>query len=323
MNFTDLRLRFRRFLRNNGKIVLIVGLLWLVIFMINLFIKNRKPSTVPETTYEPHVAIMQSSSSVPTSLQTDYEELIAEYVEHCNNAEFQLAFNMLSEDCRKYRFNDDVTEFMTYLIKVIPTEKQYSIQNYSNTTINEERAYIYQVKYFDDILSTGLSDQEYNYTEEKIVFTEGEYGLPEMSVGNFMYHEDVKRISENEYLKVDVVDKTVNYSLETYEVILTNRSDETVVIADDTESHEIVLALSGEVRERIEQQNIVLAPYESKTVEFTFFRYVDDGDISNQISLENVRVMKIYSGTEGIAEEVIESEKNNATAKFSISVVLQ
>ena len=262
MNFTDLRLRFGRFMKNNRKILLIVILIWVVLVMLNNLVKNRPTSTVPETSYDAHTSIMSSSSVVPTTLQRNYEELIDQYVNYCNNGEFNLAFNMLSEDCRKYAFNNDVREFMVYLVDVIPTEKEYSIQNYSNTILNGKKAYIYQIKYFDDFLATGLTDQDYTYTEEKIVFTLGSKDSIEMAVGNFMYHEDIKRITENEYLKVDVNNRNVYYSIEEYNVTLTNRSEYTVVISDDTEENEIELILNQESRGCIETPNVVLAPGE-------------------------------------------------------------
>lgn len=323
MNFTDLRLRIGRFMKNNRKILLIVILVWVVLVMINNWIKNRPASIVPETSYEAHTSVMSTSSTVPTSLQVDYENLIAQYVEYCNNGEFDLAFKMLSDDCRKYAFDDDVKNFMIYLVDVMPTEKEYSIQNYSNTTLNGKRAYVYQVKYFDDILATGLTDQEYSYTEEKIVFTLGEKGEIDMAVGNFMYHQDVKRITENEYIKVDVLDKTVFYSMEEYNVKLTNRSEYIIVISDDTEEDEIALVLNHEKRGRYENNDVILNPGETKEISPSFFRFADDGDSSNELALSNVRVMEIYSGTEGVAPEVIENEKNNAIAKFGLTVAMK
>ena len=322
MNFTDLRLRFGRFMKNNRKILLIVILIWVVLVMLNNLVKNRPTSTVPETSYDAHTSIMSSSSVVPTTLQRNYEELIDQYVNYCNNGEFNLAFNMLSEDCRKYAFNNDVREFMVYLVDVIPTEKEYSIQNYSNTILNGKKAYIYQIKYFDDFLATGLTDQDYTYTEEKIVFTLGSKDSIEMAVGNFMYHEDIKRITENEYLKVDVNNRNVYYSIEEYNVTLTNRSEYTVVISDDTEENEIELILNQESRGCIETPNVVLAPGEVIQLNVSFNIFADDGDSSNEFSLSNIRVMEKYSGTEDIAPEVIEDEKNNAIAKFSLTVAM-
>ena len=322
MNFTDLRLRFGRFMKNNRKILLIVILIWVVLVMLNNLVKNRPTSTVPETSYDAHTSIMSSSSVVPTTLQRNYEELIDQYVNYCNNGEFNLAFNMLSEDCRKYAFNNDVREFMVYLVDVMPTEKEYSIQNYSNTTLNGKKAYIYQIKYFDDFLATGLTDQDYTYTEEKIVFTLGSKDSIDMSVGNFMYHEDIKRITENEYLKVDVNNRNVYYSIEEYNVTLTNRSEYTIVISDDTEENEIELILNQESRGCIETPNVVLAPGEVIQLNVSFNKFADDGDSSNEFSLSNIRVMEKYSGTEDIAPEVIEDEKNNAIAKFSLTVAM-
>ena len=251
-----------------------------------------------------------------------YEELIDQYVKYCNAGEFNLAFNMLSEDCRKYAFDNDVKNFMVYLVDVMPTEKEYSIQNYSNTILKGKKAYIYQVKYFDDFLATGLTNQEYSYTEEKIVFTTGENNKIDMSVGNFLYYDEVKRITENEYLKVDVVSRNVYYSVEEYKILLTNRSEHTIVIADDTEENEIALVLNNEKRNCIEKPNVVLKPGEVLELNISFNKFADDSDSSNQISLSNVRVMDQYSGTLDVTEEVIENEKNNAIAKFSVTVAM-
>ena len=324
MNFTDLRLRFRRFLRNNGKILFIVVILWVVVFMINLWIKKRPTSTVPKTSYEPHVSVMSSSSKVSPYLQETYDDYIEKYVNYCNEEEFNLAFNMISDECKKFRFNNDIAEFKNYLISIMPLEKQHSIQNYSNLRLNDEMTNIYQVKYFDDILATGLTNSEYNFTEEKISFTEGENGQPSMNVANYIFHEDIKKITENEYLKIDVLSKDVYYSIEEYTVRLTNRSEYTIVISDNTEDQEICLKLNNEVRDRIGKDDIVIAPGLSRDIELTFLKFADDNDTCNELRFNNVRVMENYSGaTEEVDGTVIENEKNNAIAKFSSSVSLR
>ena len=130
----------------------------------------------------------------------------------------------------------------------------------------------------------------------------------------------VKEPVENEYLKIDIVDKVVNYSVETYKVKLTNRSNYTVVIADGQELNEVVLKLPHEVRVRSEITDIVLDPLESQELEFTFKKFADDGDESISLLFSSIRVMEKYSGTEDIPEEVIQSEIDNALSKFSMDV---
>ena len=319
MNFTELKLKVRHFFRKYRKAIIIGLIIWAIIFLVNQIVMNLPRNYEAETSYEAHTSIMDSSSKTPTSLQQPIEEVIEQYVNYLNDGNFQSAFNMLSEDCRKYGFNDDVTEYMAHVYTKMPTPKQYAIQNYSNITYGKKNMYIYEVKYFDDILATGLTNSDYEYTSENITFYSGDDGL-EMNVGNYIYHTDIKNISENEYLKIDVVDKVVNYSIETYEVKFTNRSNYTIVIADDQEKDEILLTLPNETRQRSDFTDIVLGPKESITAEFTFPKFVDDGDESQSLAFSAIRVMEQYSGTANVEEDVIQSEIDNAISKFSMDV---
>ena len=323
MNFTDLRLRIIRFFRNYRVFILAFLLVWLIIFGINNMLKNRKPSDVPETSYDAHTSVMSSESTVPKSLQNDYEKIIAEYVGYCNSGEFDKAFGMLSQDCRDYQFRGSLETYMDYLRIKVPTPREYSIQDYSNMVLNGKNLYAYQIKYYEDILSTGLSDKDYEFAEEKLIFTEDDYGQISLNAAGFIKHDELKRITENEYLKVDVISRNVNYEYEEYEIKFTNRSDYTIVISDRTEENEVALDLTGEKRDREEISSIVLQPNSSQTMICTFFRYADDGDTSMSISLNNVRVMEHYSGaSEDIPKETIQSEKNNAISKFGMTIQL-
>lgn len=320
MNFTELRLRFRHWVRKYRKVIFVVFVIWGLVFLINLYMRNRKIEPVPTTTKEPHTAVIDQSSSTPKSIQTPIEDMLKEYIGYCNEGNYQKAFNMLSEDCRSYEFDNDVEKFMSHVLVKMPTPKKYSIQNYSNTTYGNKKIYIYEVKYTDDLLATGLTNTTYAYTSEKFTFYEDDNDQLQMNAGDYIYHSDIKSISENEYLKIDVVDKVVNYSIEQYEIKFTNRSNYTIVIADGVETDEVVLSLPAETRKRSETGNIVLAPQEAITLNFTFPKFVDDGDVSQAIVFSSIRVMEKYSGTEDIDEATIQSEIDNAISKFSMEV---
>lgn len=320
MNFTELRLRFRHWVRKYRKVIFVVFVIWGLIFLINLYMRNRKIEPVPTTTKEPHTAVIDQTSSTPKSIQTPIEDMLKEYIGYCNEGNYQKAFNMLSEDCRSYEFDNDVEKFMSHVLVKMPTPKKYSIQNYSNTTYGNKKIYIYEVKYTDDLLATGLTNTTYAYTSEKFTFYEDDNDQLQMNAGDYIYHSDIKSISENEYLKVDVVDKVVNYSIEQYEIKFTNRSNYTIVIADGVETDEVVLSLPAETRKRSETGDIVLAPQEAITLNFTFPKFVDDGDVSQAIVFSSIRVMEKYSGTEDIDEATIQSEIDNAISKFSMEV---
>ncbi|MBR3697798.1 MAG: hypothetical protein IKM97_06065 [Clostridia bacterium] len=316
---TSLRIKIRHWFRNNKKIFIIAIILVGIIFTINRFLLLSDDIKVPNTTYTPTVSVMDSTDSSPKVVQSFAEDMIEEYVKYCNEGNYQKAFNMLSDDCKKYGFNDDVSIFMEHVLSKMQTPKKYSIQNYSNY----KGFYIYEVKYIDDILATGLTNQKYLYSTEKIVFTKDKDNKLNMSTGNFISYNKINNILENDYLKVDVIDKITKYSIETYNVKITNRTDSTIVIADNLVADEVKLVLPYEYR-NMENSNtlIILEPEESRTFNLGFSKFFDDGDTSKAILFGAIRVIEDYKGAYGTEEEQ-KKEIENAIAKFSIEIPLK
>lgn len=319
MNFTDFRLKAKRIFRKYKKIILICALVFVVIFLINYILAHMPEKYEATTTLDVHTSVIDSNNSTPKYISSEIEKKLEEYVGYCNEGNYQRAFDMLADDCKKYSFDDDIEVFMRHVLVKMPTPKKYAIQSYSKTTYGNNTMYVYEVKYADDYLATGLTQSEYGFTSEKFTFYYTDEGV-KMNAGDYLYHTDIKNISENEYLKIDVVDKIVNYSIEQYELKLTNRSNYTIVISDNQEVDEIVLTLPQEVRKRSEVDSLVLEPNQTITVDFTFPKFADDGDTSQSILFSSIRVMEKYSGVNGIAEEVIQSEIDNAISKFSMEV---
>lgn len=319
MKFTEIRLKVRRFFRKYKRLILIIFIVWLGIFLLNLYLTLRTVKPETTSTYKAHTAVIDSSSSTPTILREPIEDLIKKYVDYCNDGNFQAAYDLLSEDCKKYGFDNKIENFMQHVYIKMPTPKHYAIQDYSNTRYDGKKLYIYEIKYTDDLLATGLTNTEYTFTSEKMVFYSEDDEI-RMNVGDFIYYKDIKRISENEYLKIDVIDKLVNYNSEVYEVKFTNRSNYTVIVSDSTENEEVSLILPKETRQRNTIQDIVLKPQETQTLKFQFPKFVDDGDESQSLLFSSIRVMEKYSGTEGVSDEIIQEEIDNAISKFSMTV---
>ena len=321
MNFGDLRVKLRHFLKKNGKLLTIIFLIWLAIFLLNYILKHSPEKYEPKTTYTKHTSVINPESSVSKDVSTSIEDLIKEYVDCCNDGNYQKAFDMLSDDCKEYAFDNSVYKFMNHVLIKMPMPRRYAIQDYSNITLGGNNIYIYEVKFTEDILATGLTGSEYLYTTDKFTFYYDDKGL-EMNVGDYIFHEKPKRISENEYLKIDVTDRYVNYSIETYTVRLTNKSDYTVIVSDGAEVDEVILRLPNEYRTRSEVDPIVLKPGEDATISMTFKKFVDDGDNPNALTFSLVRVMEKYSGVEDVDKDVVQSEIDNAISKFSMTVNL-
>ena len=315
MNFLDLRLKFRHWFRKYKNIVFIVVVVWGIIFLINKYLGSYVPNKVPSTTSQPTVSVINDKEA-PSKLTKYVEETIEEYVGYCNDEKYDSAFAMLSDDCKKYAFDNNIERFIDFILVKIPGKRKYSIQNYSDYG----KYFIYEVKYTEDILATGLTNQKYMYSSEKIVFTPNKDGGYDMATGNFVKHDIINNVAENEYVKVDVKERDVYYSLEIYDVKFTNRTDSTVVIQDNIENDEINLVLSGEYRPLKNPENtIILGPNEQQEAKVMFTKFADDGEDSEGILFSNIRVIEDYKGVNGTAEER-KAEIDNALAKFSMQI---
>ena len=315
MNFTDFRLKVIHFYRKNKVIILVIILIWLVIFFINQLLRGYKKPVEIDNSYNPHVAVIDSSSKVPKTMQKTIETLIKEYVDYCNNNDFDKAYNMLSKNCKEYAFNNNFDNFVHHVYLKMPTPKQYSIQDYSNIGNN----YIYSVKYTDDLLATGLTNKEYTHTEEKMTFKKMNDETIEMSVGSFYDVKDIKSVSENDYLKVDVEKCIINYETEEYLIKFTNRTNNVLVIEDKKSKDEIQLLISSELRGNEYESNIILQPNEQKNVKIKFEKFIDDNRKTNAIVFNNIRVLKEYYGVDA-TDETINNYILNAVAKFSMTL---
>lgn len=303
------RIKLRKFFKKYGKLIAIIALIWISVITVNELLKINNKNKKPTTTYEPHTAVIDTGKKAPVKVQNSIEEFIEKYIDHCNNEQYTDAYNMLSDECKEYFGNFNTYAY--YVSNKFDKPKIYSLQNYSNA--NEK--YIYNIKLYDDILATGLTNSVYNYQEEKITVSYDEDRNLVFSIGNFIGKEKVNSVQENDYLKVDVRNKTVKYGTETYEVRFTNRSENIIVIKNNTVKEEIVLKLNGEIREEMYNEEIVIYPGESNTYTFVFEKFYDDSEESQSIIFNTIRVVERY----------IEENPNeeNAIEKFSIEVGLK
>lgn len=305
----DIKLKIHKFLKKYGKIIGIAICIWLAIILINKLLKMSNNKKEPSTTYKPHVSVMDQSSSSPKKVQRSVEEFIKEYVDYCNNGEFEKAYNMISDDCKEYVFRN-LTEYEKYIQNKFNDKKIYSIQNYSNY----KGKYIYSVKLYDDILASGLTNSAYMYQEEKIIASYNKKGEVVFSVGNFVEQEEILSVQENEYIKADIKRKIVKYGFEIYDVKLTNKTENIILIKNNEIDNEILLNLSSELRKETTTNNIILEPEETKLISVGFEKFYDDKINSKSIIFNSIRVLNEY----------IENSPNedNAIHKFSMELGL-
>lgn len=314
--FVGLRLKFINFCKKNKKKIIIFFIIWLIVFTINMILKYR-PAKIqaPSTTYKPYVTVMDDEKEVPEKYQEPINNLIDTYFNYCNNGEYEKAYNVITEDCRKQNY-PTLEAFKEYVDYVFEGKKKiYNIQAYSIV----DNKYIFNVRILDDIMANGTTDGYYYY-EEKYVLTE-ENGEMKLSIAGYIASENPNIVAENDDMIIEVVEKSVDYETETYTVKVTNKTDKYIVIADNTQENEVLLDLGEQTRKptNLTIANFFVIPNGTKTQQLVFNKFYDNNLTSQKLIFGQIRILNSYNWEQATTE----NDLNDAVSLYGLEVKLK
>ena len=310
--FAGIRLKLRNFIKRNRKIIIIVLVIWLLVMVVNQFLKNYSFEDFERTTYNEHQAIMDTGEDVPESLQQPINETIDTYFNYCNNKQYEEAYQMVSDDCKRIYF-PTLEDFKEYIDIVFDENKIYYLQNFSNYN----GTYIYRMRIMEDLMATGLTNKDNLYFyEEKIALKEVDDKIS-LSLRQYITSENIEEIYEDDYVKITVKSKDVFYEQEIYNIEVKNKTSKTVVLADTQESNEIILQVGSEMRGTdVDNLYVVIYPEETQEYSLPFTKFYDEENIPAGLIFNAVRILNQYSGF----EELKDYELNTAEALYSIEI---
>lgn len=305
-------LAIRNFFKKYGKIILIVFLIWLALFLVNRYLKERPKEVELKSSYNPDTPVMDDGDDVPKKLSGSINSTIDDYFNYCNNKNYESAFNMLTDDCKEYLYENDINQFKEYVDKIFNNYKIYNLQNYSNLNDN----YIYIIRIIDDITGTGATGQ-YDTHEEKIV-VHHENDEYKISNQGYIGKKEINKDVENDDIKVKVIKKEITYSREEYTLEIRNKTDSYMMISDDMGVNQVILNLGTQIRQALNTTNfnIILLPGETKSVQLLFSKYYDDEKDPPSIIFNNVRLISKLVNTNG-------DEGNEILRAFSFNINLK
>lgn len=294
------------FKKHKLKIFIIIVIV-IFLLLLNKFLSMYR-SNQPITTKEPFALVMEPEKKIPAKLFIESESFITKFAKSCSEGKYEEAYEVLSEDCKNIVFGD-VKEFIKYAKTNFPKDSRYEVIPYSRVG----STYIYQVKVFEDFLATGLTYSNYSYIDLKMAINEDKEGKKYLSVAGFMGRFDLDSVFENDYIKVEILEKTSFYNEETYNVKITNRTENDIVIKDNkNKADEILLNVGGDSRVDIAlQSNLILKAFATRNVSLTFTKFFDEQSPGSSIVFSAIRVVK--------KGKALNYKNNDILARFSIA----
>lgn len=313
--FLDLRLKIRHFFRNNKNKIYIVAIIIGLVIVINTYLGYLQSIELPSTNYEPHNPVIYGDKVTDTKTQTTIEEKISEYMNYCNNKEYENAYKCITDECKKYRFNNKLDKFKKYVDYIFNEKKVYSIQDLSN----KNNVYVYQVTITEDLLATGLNneDSELKY-QEYIVVTKTADEV-KFAVDGYIKNEKINLTYEDEYMTASITEKITYYDKVTYKVKVDSKTTNDIVLANKHDDKEFILSLSGDYRVFVEDPyyDTVVTVNDGKSKEFsmTFNKFFDESRPETALVLNKIRVLKDFSGV----DDRWENELKDTVKQYSVT----
>ena len=284
-------IRISQFFKKHGLKILIAFIIWLIIFIINQYLKSQPKQTKNTNSYTPDEAVMDENGNVPVGYRKEIKDTIQNYFEYCKSQQYVYAFNMLTADCQNFLYNGNISQFADYIKEKINNKKTYYIQNYSNVN----NTYIYDFFITDDLEATGGTGG-FNESKEKIAIKK-ENGEWRISNQGYIGSEELNSTEEDENMKVKITSKNISYQKETYNLSITNKTDKYLLISDGTYTDSVTLNLGDQKRNATNTASttFLISPNSTKTLTFIFDKFADDGKKPTEINLNNVRIYDLYN----------------------------
>jgi len=301
-------LKIIHFFRKHGKKILIAIIIWLIIFILNQYLKNRPKETSLSNSYTPDIATI-TGDALSASKQKKVKAVIQIYFDACNSKDYETAYNTLTDDCKDYVYDNDIENFKKRIDEIYTKDMIYNLQNYSNYN----GKYIYDMYILEDIGATGTTGGYDPYKDKVTVMkTDDGYKLADYS---YIEKQGLDVTVENEYMKVHITRVDKSYSKVAYTMTITNRTDRYLLIADNTVQKEVVLDVDDEDRTatNLSGSVILVEPGEEITQGFVFYKYYDSGRSINTLKFNSCRLLDEYDDTS-------EDTTSDAYKVFSLNV---
>ena len=293
-------------------IILAVVLGWLMLQVVNNALKeaNEQENTSNEETtsnvvsYSNESKAIISDGSVSSKYSDDLAEIINQFYTYCVEHNPQRAYEMLTDDTKRVLYQTQELFEDLYYNSKFEGNKQFSFQAWS--IVND--TYIYQVRIYDNMLTTGQTDDNYIEDFVSIVPDGGSYKL---NISSYIGTETINKKEENEILSVEVgtVDKYLDY--ETYTFRIKNKTDKSILLDTrrKTDTCYVVDQLGNKFEAFLYENNeedLEFSPQESKTITIRFNDAYRESLEIQTIHFDDIVDLNMYNEDENIEGSAFE-----------------
>lgn len=295
--------------------IFIIVFILVLILVINNIISQVQDNTISNTsgivdTAKPSESVI-SGDSVPDEVTETNMDVIRNFVEYCNNKEYENAYNLLTEDCKNELFPSLQTFIDNYYNQIFDKNITYSLELWYYSS----EVYTYRITYKENnLLETGIVNSGSN-NEDYITVVKGDNG-DKLNISNFIGKEQINKEVENNGVKITIRERIRFKNYERYLIEVENNSNNTILLSGGTDSNDICLIDTNEAEydcmlNEISLTDLELESNSRRTINISFYKAYNSYRTVESMMFKNIILDK----------QSYEVDPNNAT-RTSINIVI-
>ena len=235
---------------------------------------NVNTAEVQEKNYDKESESIVSGKDVSGTYKQEFGNLIDSFLSYCKNHEPEKAYELLSQDCKNVLY--PTLEFFkeAYYNDIFSGDKMYSFQSWTSRD-----TYIYLVKIYDNILSSGKVNSDYIQDYISVVEEDAGYKL---NIKNYLGTISFNSKASEQDIEIEVKKAEIYMDYQLYTVKITNNSKNPILLDTKSKTNSLYIREDSDSKfeaatyEKLEEDLIVDAN-KNKTIEFKFYDSYREG----------------------------------------------
>ena len=181
---------------------------------------KENPSEVVD--YNEAAQSITTGRSVDQDIKDEVQGVLEQFIQYVTSKQVEQAYNLLTEDCKEILYPTLEGFEQKYCQDLY--DKIYDFQSWSST----DNTYVYQVRFYDNMLSAGL-DFTNHYLEDYItVLKKGD--VYKVNIHNFIRANNIRKTAEANKVQFKVNNVETYLDYEIYEIEVTNDSSKEIIL---------------------------------------------------------------------------------------------
>ena len=182
--------------------------------------ETENPSEVVD--YEEAAQSLTAGGALNKQERNEIQGTLEKFIQHVTSGQIEQAYELLTEKCKKIEYPSIESFEKNYCHDL--EQKTYDFQSWSST----RDLYIYQVRYYKDMLSSGI-DTTKRYLQDYITVQKiGEQY--KLNINNFINSETIMKEYEKNQIKFKIHSVETYLDYEIYEIEVTNNRLKQIIL---------------------------------------------------------------------------------------------